>query len=176
MENETSDYVTKLLLTCLRRTFMANPNQSTVSPKAFTSQPGDSSMSLGSHLKRKTAWHRSAVMVAAWVEIIVGASFLLVPNAQSQLIFGATPEGIGDTWARFAGIALIGLGIACLPSNLSGTRQGVRGLLVFNVGATIFFAWVAVTTTFRGVILWPVVILHAVLTVALALALRHEDF
>jgi len=94
----------------------------------------------------------------------------------SQFLFGVTPEGIGVLFARFVGIALIGLGIACLPSNLAGTRRGVRGLLVFNIGATIFFAWVAVATTFRGVILWPVVILHAVISIALALSLRHEDF
>ena len=153
---------------------MTNLNQSAVSPEAFPPQPGDSGISSSSQQSRKATWHRTAVMVAAWVEIIVGASFLLVPNAQSQMIFGAMPEGIGDTWARFAGIALIGLGIACLPSNLAGTRQGVRGLLIFNIGATIFFAWVAVATTFQGVILWPVVILHAVLSIGLAPSLRHE--
>src|SRR5262245_17067245 len=98
---------------------MANPNQSTVSPIAFPSQPDDSGMSL--HKRKQVAWHRTALMLAAWVEIVVGISFLLVPHAQSQMIFGTTPEGIGVTWARFAGIALIGLGIACLPSNLAGT-------------------------------------------------------
>jgi len=77
--------------------------------------------------------------------------------------------------SRFTGIALIGLGIACLPSNLTGIhRNAVRALLIFNIGATIFFAWVAVATTFRGVVLWPVVIVHAVLTIALALSLRHD--
>jgi len=155
---------------------MANLNQSTVSPKAFPHQPGASGMSLSSQQRRKAARHRTTIMMAAWLEIIVGASFLLALNAQSQLIFGATPEGIGDPFARFAGIALIGLGIACLPSNLAGTRQGaVRGLFVFNLAVTIFFAWVAVATTFRGVVLWPVVILHAVITIALAPLLRHED-
>ena len=155
---------------------MANLNQSTVSPQAFPSRPGDSGLSLSSQQSRKATWHRTAIKLAAWVEIIVGVSFLFVPNTQSQLIFGATPEGIGDTWARFAGIALIGLGLASLPSNLAGIRQGaVRGLLVFNIGATIFFAWVAVATTFQGVLLWPVVILHAVISVALALSLRHEE-
>jgi hypothetical protein len=155
---------------------MANLNQSTVSPKGFSPQPGDSGMSLSSHQKRKAAWHRTAVMMAAWLEIIVGASLLLAPNVLSQFLFGATPEGIGLLFARFAGIGLIGLGIACLPSNLAGTRQfATRGLFVFNIAATIFFAWVAVATTFRGVMLWPVVILHAVITIALAPTLRHED-
>ena len=156
---------------------MANVNQSTISPKALPLAPGNSGMSLSSDQRRNAAWHRTAVRMAAWFEIIVGASFVLALNAQSQLIFGTTPEGIGIHWARFAGIGLIGLGIACLPSNLAGRQQNaVRALLVFNIGATIFFAWVAVATTFRGVLLWPVVILHAVISIVLAFTLRHEDF
>jgi len=154
---------------------MDNLNQSTISPETCPIQQGAAGMSLSSHQKRKTVWHRTALKMAAWVEIIVGASFLLAYNAQSQFLFGATPEGIGVTWAQFAGIALIGLGIACLPSNSAGTRQwSVRGLLVFNIGATIFFAWVVVATTFRGVMLLPVVILHAVISIALALSLKHK--
>ena len=147
---------------------MSNVNQSAVS-----------SMSLGSYQTRKTAWHRIVLLIAAWFEIIVGASFFLAFNTQSQFLFGTTPEGIvGITFARFSGIALICLGIACLRSGTSG----VRTLLVFNVAVTIFFAWVAVTTTFRGVLLWPVVTMHAVIAIALALSLssarRHasEEF
>lgn len=90
---------------------------------------------------------------------------------QVQFIFGATLEGIGIQLLRFAGIALIGLGISCLPSKLGGTnRSAVRGLIIFNMGATIFFAWVALTTTLRGVVLWPVVILHAVIAIALTIS------
>jgi hypothetical protein len=154
---------------------MNNLNQSTVSPNAFPLKPVASGMSLSSHQRSKAAWPRTVLKMAAWLEIIVGASFLLALNVHSQFLFGATLEGMGEAFARFAGIALIGLGIACLPSNSAGTQRGaVRGLLVFNLGATIFFAWVAVAATFRGVLLWPVVLLHAVITLALALSLRHE--
>ena len=133
-------------------------------------------MSLSSDQTRKVAWPRTAVTIAAWIEIFVGASFLLALNGQSQLIFGATTEGSGVHFAQLAGIALISLGIACMPSNLAGTRQvAVRSLFVYNIAATIFFAWIAVATTFQGVVLWPVVILHAVLTIVLALSLRKED-
>jgi len=45
-------------------------------------------------------------------------------------------------------------------------QNAVLGLFVFNVGATILFAWVGVVTI-HGSALWPVVILHAVITVAL---------
>ena len=72
---------------------MSSANQSPVSSKAFAPHQGDFGMSLSSHLRKKVAWHRPAVMIAAWVEILVGASFLLVPNAQSQFLFGTTPEG-----------------------------------------------------------------------------------
>ena len=118
-------------------------------------------------------WHRTTVLLAAWVEIIVGASFVLASSGQSQFVFGATTEGTGSLFARLAGIGLIGLGLSCLPSNVAGTQRiAVRGLFIFNVLATIFFAWVGVATTFRGVVLWPVVILHAVLAIVLALVLR----
>ena len=128
-------------------------------------------------LQENIAWHRTAVQFAAWVEIIVGVSFILAVNVQSQFIFGTTLAGPGFQLLRFAGIALIGLGIACLPSKLAGTNlSAVRALIIFNIGATIFFAWVALTTTFRGVLLWPVVILHAVITLTLGLSLRQRVF
>ena len=149
---------------------MSTMNQSQVSANALPLRASDSIVS--SHQRRAT-WHRTALLLAAWVEIIVGASFVLASNGQSQLVFGATTEGTGTLFARLAGIGLIALGLACLPSNVAGTQRiAVRGLFIFNVAATIFFAWVAVATTFRGIVLWPVVILHAVLAIVLALVLR----
>lgn len=120
-------------------------------------------------------WNQTAVRLAAWIEIIVGASFIFATYAQSQLIFGTTTEGSGVHFAQLAGIALIALGIACLPSNHAGTRRiATRTLLVYNIAASIFFAWIGVATTLRGVVLWPVVILHAVLAIVLTLSLRKE--
>ena len=113
---------------------------------------------------------RTVVIVAAWLEIVVGASFVTALEVPCRLLFAATPEGVAIPLARFAGVALVALGIACLPSKAAGPgRSAMLGLLVFNVGATIFFAWVAVATTFRGLLLWPVVILHAVIAAALLL-------
>ncbi len=121
------------------------------------------------------AWNQTAVRMAAWIEIIVGASFILALNTQSQLIFGTTTEGSGVHFAQLAGIALIALGIACLPSNHAATRRvAVRTLLIYNIAAAIFFAWIGFATTLRGVVLWPVVILHTVLAIVLALSLRKE--
>jgi hypothetical protein len=108
------------------------------------------------------------VIAAACLEIVVGLCFILVPDFPCRLLFATGLEGLAVSLARFAGVALLGLGIACLPSKLAGSHRGpVLGLLVFNLGATIFFAWVAVATLFRGPVLWPVVILHAIIAAAL---------
>src|SRR5215469_17685615 len=60
------------------------------------------------------------VTAAAWLEIVVGALFLIVPDVLCLLLFGAKPEAIGMLLGRFAGIGLLALGIACLPSRDSG--------------------------------------------------------
>jgi hypothetical protein len=108
------------------------------------------------------------VLAAAWVEIVVGLSFVVAPDVSIRLLFAAAVEGVNVVVARGAGIAFLGLGIVCLSLELAGSyRRAVRGLLAFNVGATITLAWIAATTSFRGVLLWPFIILHAVIAAAL---------
>jgi len=111
---------------------------------------------------------KSVVMTAAWLEIVTGTVFLTALDVPCRLLFAAKPEGVGITLARFAGVGLLALGIACLPSTATGSRRSaVFGLFVFNVGVAILFAWVGVATILRGVLLWPVVVLHAVIAAAL---------
>ena len=111
---------------------------------------------------------RFIVKGAAWLEVIVGISVVTIPYAACRMLFGVTPEGVAILLARFAGVALLGLGIGCLPSKITGpSRSAVVGLLTFNVGATVFFVWVVYATSFRGVLLWPAGLLHAVISVAL---------
>jgi len=110
---------------------------------------------------------RSVVMPAAWLEIVIGTFFVAVPNLPCVLLFAAKPEGLGVPLARLAGFGLLALGIACLPTSTTGSRRGVVGLFVFNVGAAILFAWVGVATTLRGILLWPAVFLHAAIAAAL---------
>ena len=111
---------------------------------------------------------RFVVTAAACLEIIVGALFLTMPDVPCLLLFGAKPEAIGMALGRFAGIALVALGIACLPSTEAGSRRSVvQGLFIFNLGVAILFAWVGVATALHGFLLWPVVILHAIIAAAL---------
>ena len=108
------------------------------------------------------------VATAAWFEIGVGGIILADVAVPSRLFFAAVPQGVAVPLARFAGIALVALGIACLPSTGTGPRRSsMIGLLVFNVGVAILFAEVAINTALRGPLLWPAIIVHAIIAVAL---------
>jgi hypothetical protein len=111
---------------------------------------------------------KSVVMTAAWVEIVAGAAILAMLGTACRLLFATAPEGMSRPIGRLAGIALVALGVASLPFRSAGLqRRAVQGLVVYNMGATILLAWVAIATAFRGVLLWPAVILHAVIAAAL---------
>jgi hypothetical protein len=107
-------------------------------------------------------------MAAAWLEILVGAILLALPDNPCLLLFAAKAEGIGMPLARFAGVALVALGIACLPSTAAGPRHSaVLGLFAFNVGTAALLVWTGVATTLHGFLLWPGATLHAVIAAAL---------
>jgi hypothetical protein len=69
---------------------------------------------------------------------------------------------------RVAGIALVGLGIACYPP---GVRQGFYGMLAYGVLATIYLIVVGIGGA-AGILLWPTVTVHAALVVSLIVAGR----
>ena len=106
------------------------------------------------------------------MEIVVGIVFITVPDIPCTLLFDAKPEGIGGPLARWVGIGLFALGIACLPSKTGELRHStVIGLFAFNAGITILLAWVGISVAMHGLLLWPVVILHLLISVALLWAL-----
>ena len=108
------------------------------------------------------------VGAAAWLEIVVGALFLTVPDVLCLLLFGARPDAIGIPLGRFAGIALVALGLACLPSRDAGSRRNVVvGLFAFNAAVAILFAYVGFASALHGLLLWPAVILHTIIAAAL---------
>jgi hypothetical protein len=112
--------------------------------------------------------NRNVVKIAAWLEIVVGTIFIAAPDPLCLLVFDAKPEGIGRPLARWVGVVLLGLGIACLPSRTGEAhRTAVLGLFVFNLGLAILLAWVGAVSAIHGFALWPVVILHSVIAVAL---------
>ena len=111
---------------------------------------------------------RWALVLAAVSEAATGVALLIVPEVVLQLLFGAEMTGVAVTIARVAGIALIGLGIACWP----GPPR--IGMLTYSVLAALFLAYVGLAGGLTGVLLWPAVVVHAILTVLLTRAARSD--
>ena len=89
---------------------------------------------------------------------------LIVPSLVGQLLLGAELTGITIPVARVAGIALIALGVACWP----GTP--LAGMLTYSAAVTLYLAYVGFAGGLTGILLWPAVVLHAILTALLTRA------
>src|SRR5512135_1088416 len=101
---------------------------------------------------------KKVLILAAVSEAATGAALLIVPSLVGQLLFGAELTGIAMTVARVTGIALIALGVACWP----GTP--LVGMLTYSAAVTLYLAWVGFAGGLTGILLWPAVVLHLILT------------
>jgi hypothetical protein len=106
---------------------------------------------------------------AAVGEAATGLVLLIVPSLASQLLLGDALVGIAIPIARVAGIALIALGIACWPG------PPLVGVLIYSAAVTVYLAYLGFAGGFSGILLWPAVALHAVLTIPLGRAWRGTE-
>jgi hypothetical protein len=105
---------------------------------------------------------RSKVLVFAAVgELATGLALLVVPSLVGQLLLGEDLAGIAIPLARVTGIALVALGVACWPG------PARVGMLTYSAAVTLFLAYVGLAGGVGGILLWPAVFLHAILTVLL---------
>lgn len=100
---------------------------------------------------------KSALTFAAIGEAATGLALLIVPS----FVLGEQLTGVAVPVARVAGIALIALGIACWPG------PPLVGILSYSVLATLYLAYLGFAGSLTGVLLWPVVVLHVILTALL---------
>jgi hypothetical protein len=104
-----------------------------------------------------------SLRVAAAAEFLTGLALIAVPSLVSRLLLGEGLSGVALPVARVAGIALIALGVACGPG-----FRALGGMLTYSGLATLYLAYLGVSGGSPGVLLWPAVGLHAILTVVLA--------
>ena len=111
---------------------------------------------------------KRVLVFAAVSEAGAGLALLIVPALVGKLLFGAELTGIAMTVARVTGIALIALGIACWP----GTP--LIGMLIYSAAVTLYLAYVGIAGGMNGILLWPAVVLHVILTALLARAATSD--
>jgi hypothetical protein len=106
--------------------------------------------------------------VTAAVEAVTGLVLFVYPPIVIKLLFGTHIAGVGLLASRFAGITLIALGVACWPC--AATSCALLGMLTYGVLATLYLFYLALASEWIGLLLWPAVVLHAILTLLLARA------
>ncbi|MDD5268168.1 MAG: hypothetical protein PHO08_13730 [Methylococcales bacterium] len=111
---------------------------------------------------------KRVLIFAAVGEAGTGLALLFLPSHVGLLLLGKELTGIASPVARVAGIALIGLGVACWP----GPPQA--GMLTYSAAVTLYLAYLGFAGGLSGILLWPMVVLHLILTALLIWASTSE--
>jgi hypothetical protein len=98
---------------------------------------------------------------AAVTETITGLALLIVPSLVGRMLLGQQLAGVAIPVARVAGIALIALGLACWPAT------PLIAMLIYNLAITAYLVYLGLAGEFAGLLLWPAVALHALLSILL---------
>jgi hypothetical protein len=104
---------------------------------------------------------KRVLMFAAVGEAGTGLALLIVPSLVGRLLLGEELTGIAMPVACVAGIALIALGVACWPG------PPLVGMLAYSAAVTLYLAYVGFAGGLTGILLWPAVGLHVILTALL---------
>ena len=104
---------------------------------------------------------KSALTFAAISEAATGVALLIAPQLVGQLLLGEQLAGVAVAVARVAGMALFALGIACWPG------PPLLGMLTYSALITVYLAYLG-SAGIAGILLWPAVVLHVILTALLA--------
>jgi hypothetical protein len=107
---------------------------------------------------------KKLLAVAAVAEAATGVALLIVPSLVVRLLLGAELTGVSIPVARVTGIALLALGVACWPGSTA-----LCGMLTYGALVTVYLVYLGLVG-FTGILLWPAVVVHALLTILLARA------
>ncbi len=104
---------------------------------------------------------KRVLIFAAVGEAATGLALLIVPALVGRLLLGEELSGVAIPVGRVAGIALIALAVACWPG------PPLAGMLTYSAAVTLYLAYLGFASGSAGLLLWPAVALHAILTALL---------
>jgi hypothetical protein len=109
---------------------------------------------------------KRVLALAAVSEAALGLVLLVYPPIVVRLLLGAEIAGAGIAVSRVAGIALLSLGVACWPGSEtgSGSSRPLLAMLCYSLLVTLYLAFLGITGGQVGSLLWPAVVVHAMLT------------
>jgi hypothetical protein len=114
---------------------------------------------------------KKLLVLAAVIEVLTGLVALAYPPILIRLLFDSEIAGAGVLISRIAGISLISLGVACWPDR--NVLRAFFGMMIYNPLVALFLVWVGINDG-GGILLWPVVVIHAGMALLLVWAWRRE--
>ncbi|MBR0956306.1 hypothetical protein JQ566_03030 [Bradyrhizobium japonicum] len=126
-----------------------------------------------------------SVVAAALEAAATGLVLFVRPSWFAWLVFAAEFSDAGSALGRLAAVALFGLALATWPMAAATDQlaSSVRAMLCYNVLAAVYLLYVGISGQLTGILLWPAIALHAILSVLLGRAWlvmrdleRGEDF
>jgi hypothetical protein len=122
---------------------------------------------------------KNLLTLEAVIEVGAGLGMVVLPSLLVTLLLGSSLDTpVALTVARVAGVALLALGIACWLARHDGQSRAARGLLgamvVYNAGVFMVLAYAGIALGLSGIGLWPVVVVHAAMTVWCVMGLVNK--
>jgi uncharacterized membrane protein YtjA (UPF0391 family) len=111
---------------------------------------------------------RVLILATVLGEATTGLALLLVPSLVVRLLLGEDLTGVAVPLARVAGIALMSLCIACWPG------PPLVGMLIYVAIITLYLAYLGFAGL-AGILLWPAVVVHVIMTALLIRALTSDN-
>jgi hypothetical protein len=110
--------------------------------------------------------------LAAALEEVTGVALMIEPALAARLLLGADVSGAGAAVGRVAGFALLSLGMACWPVRRvdTSTIPALWAMLTYNLLVTCYLTFIGIGGQWTGVLLWPAVVIHGLLTLLLGRA------
>ena len=106
----------------------------------------------------------SIVAFSAIAELATGLALIAVPTVVVALLLAPETSAMIVPVARLTGFALVALGIACWPGRHGAGNAAFRALLTYNLLVAAYLAYLGAAQHLGGLLLWPVVGMHAAVT------------
>jgi hypothetical protein len=109
------------------------------------------------------------LLVMAFAEGATGLCLLVLPAVLLAVLLGVEQPTVDATFVgRIAGAALLAIGVASWMTRDdtgSAAQRGLLvGLLIYNAVVALLLAYAGAVLAMAGILLWPTVALHAILT------------
>ena len=119
-------------------------------------------------------------VTTAVIEAGAGLALLCLPSSAAKLLLGtALQEPSACVVARVGGAGLLTIGIACWlvrsDTESSAARGLVTALVVYNLVVALVLAAAGLRSQPVGIVLWPAVVLHTLMTAWCVVSLRNPS-